>query len=256
VISPIDTFGLVLEPIGDYWPRLMIVSIYRQDSAYRAALINLTSMKIKLTYPKIPDTLDCPLKQCVAFEKYDGTNIHWVLNPKSGWVEFGTRRDRFPFDNKGITQFEQAHPELAGIENVWDINAKLEFFLLEHPQYSQAKQIIVFTEYLGSKSFAGLHLPGDPMHLVIIDVQVDDKILPPEEFIKEFGQFPIAQTIFKGKFTGQLFVDVRKGKYPVKEGVVVKGMVGDQVYMAKIKTEAYLQRLQSQFKDDWKNYWE
>ena len=74
---------------------------------------------------------------------------------------------------------------------------------------------------------------------------------------QEFGQIShCSQTLFKGKFTGQLFVDVRKGKYNVKEGVVVKGMVGDQVYMAKIKTEAYLQRLQSQFKNDWKNYWE
>jgi len=51
-------------------------------------------------------------------------------------------------------------------------------------------------------------------------------------------------------------VDARKGKFDVKEGIVVKGMVGGQVYMAKIKTEAYLERLRKDFKDDWKKYWE
>jgi hypothetical protein len=44
LVRSIKTLGLVLEPIGDYWPRLMIVSIDRQDSAYRAA-----SFEIHLT---------------------------------------------------------------------------------------------------------------------------------------------------------------------------------------------------------------
>jgi hypothetical protein len=213
-------------------------------------------MKIKLVYPKIPNTLDCPLKNCIAFSKEDGTNIHFVLHPKSGWIEFGTRRDRFPFNNDGINQFEQAHPELTGIENIWDQEAKLEFFLLDHPIYSAAQEIIVFAEYVGAKSFAGAHQPGDSMRLVIFDVQVDGKMLSPEEFIEEFEQFNIAKVLFKGKFTGQLFMDVRKGKYDVKEGVVVKGMVGDQVYMCKIKTEAYLKKIKESFSDNWKDYWE
>ena len=213
-------------------------------------------MKIKLAYPKIPDTLDCPLKQCVAFEKYDGTNIHFVLEPYAGWMDFGTRRDRFPLNNGGVNKFEQAHPELAGLDNFWDQDAKLEFFLMDHPKYSKAKEIIVFAEYFGAKSFAGSHQDDDAMKFVIIDVQVDGQILPPEEFIEEFGQFNIARVIFKGKFTGQLFVDVRKGKYDVKEGVVVKGMVDKKVYMAKIKTDTYLQRLKTQFKENWKEYWE
>jgi hypothetical protein len=73
-------------------------------------------MRVPLTYQKIPDTHNCPLKQCLVFEKYDGTNLHWVLNPKFGWIDYGTRRDRFPFNIAGGRKFEQAHPELSGVQ--------------------------------------------------------------------------------------------------------------------------------------------
>lgn len=215
-------------------------------------------MKIKLAYPKIPDTLNCPLKQCVAFEKYDGTNIHWVWKPNMGWLDFGTRRDRFPLNNGGVRQFEAAHPELAGLDQLWDQdpNNSLELSLWDHPSYNTAQEVIVFTEYFGPNSFAGQHKPGDKMQLVIFDVMVDGKVIPPEQMLEDFKKWTLAKVIFQGKFTGQLFVDVRKGKYPVKEGVVVKGVVGNEVYMAKIKTEAYMDKLKTQFKDNWKEYWE
>jgi hypothetical protein len=214
-------------------------------------------MKIKLAYPKIPDTLGCPLRQCVAFEKYDGTNIHWTFRPGEGWQEFGTRRDRFDINTSGIKSFEQAHPELAGLHTLWDQFNLLQDYLNQNSKYNTAKEIIVFTEYLGTHSFAGQHDPKDVIkQLVILDIQVDGKIIPPEQFVEDFKQFNIARVVFQGKFTGQLFVDVRKGKYDVKEGVVVKGLVGKEVYMAKIKTEAYLDRLKNQFKDNWKEYWE
>jgi hypothetical protein len=213
-------------------------------------------MKVKLAYPKIPDSLDCPLKQCVAFEKYDGTNIHWVWDPHGGFMSYGTRRDRFAITNGGVRQFEQAHPELAGLDKLWDQEGKLEFFLMDNPKYNTAKEIIIFTEYFGPNSFAGQHDPKDTKQLIIIDVQVDGKIIPPDQFVEDFKQFNIARIIFQGKFSGQLFVDIRKGKHDVKEGVVVKGTYSNQVYMAKIKTEAYLDRLKNEFKDNWKEYWE
>ena len=215
-------------------------------------------MKIKLAYPKIPDTLNCPLKQCVAFEKYDGTNIHWVWKPNMGWLDFGTRRDRFPLNNGGVRQFEQAHPELAGLDQLWDQdpNNSLELYMWDHPTYNTAQEVIVFTEYFGPNSFAGQHDPKDDKQLVIIDVMVDGKVIPPEQMLEDFKKWSLAKVIFKGKFSGQLFVDVRKGKFPVKEGVVVKGVVGKEVYMAKIKTEAYMDKLKTQFKDNWKEYWE
>jgi hypothetical protein len=211
-------------------------------------------VKVPLTYRKIPDAFNCPLRHCIAFEKYDGTNLHWVLTPQFGWIDYGTRRDRFPFNLEGTKKFEHAHPELAGVANLWDLGGKLETFLVA--TYPSANEVIVFTEYLGPNSFSGMHQPGDTMQLVIFDVQVDGALLPPEEFVNKFKDFNIARVVFKGKYSGQLFRDVRAGKYDVKEGVVVKGMVKDQIHMAKIKTRAYLGRLKELFGEDWQEYWE
>jgi len=223
-------------------------------------------MKIKLAYPKIPDTLDCPLKQCIAFEKLDGTNLHWVWNREKGWHAFGTRRDRFNLDEQGIASFNQAHP---GLEEAISLFRKSYEHLAEYPlkhKYGPISEstgdVILFTEFLGDKSFAGSHQKGDPKRLVLFDVMTDKGITPPDQFVIDFGQFDdipgyyIPQIVFSGKFSGQLFVDVRKNKFKVNEGVVVKGMFAGQVYMAKIKTTDYLERLKKEFKNDWKNYWE
>lgn len=212
-------------------------------------------MKIKLTYPKIPDALHCPLKSCYAFEKIDGTNIHWVWNSEFGFHDFGTRRDRFLNSDAGWVQFYQAHPELDGLKEVFrKIEPTLNDFLIQN--YYGTEEIIIFTEFYGANSFAGGHEPKDEKKLTLFDVQINGKMLPPDQFIKQFGPFGIPKVVFQGKFTGQLFVDVRNSKYPVQEGVVVKGMADGKVYMAKIKTNAYLQKLKDQFKNNWQEYWE
>ena len=49
----------------------------------------------------------------------------------------------------------------------------------------------------------------------------------------------------------------RTGRYGVAEGVICKGGVGgDDVWMVKIKTYAYLERLKQAFADRWEEYWE
>jgi hypothetical protein len=49
-------------------------------------------------------------EQCIAFEKYDGTNLHWVWEIELGWYAFGTRRRRFDLDEMGMAEFNAAHP--------------------------------------------------------------------------------------------------------------------------------------------------
>ena len=67
----------------------------------------------------------------------------------------------------------------------------------------------------------------------------------------------IPRIVFQGKFTGQFTEDVRRGRYGVAEGVVVKGgNGGDDVWMAKIKTIAYMEKLKQAFADGWEEYWE
>jgi hypothetical protein len=63
--------------------------------------------------------------------------------------------------------------------------------------------------------------------------------------------------VYEGKLTGTFTEDVRRGKYEVAEGVVCKGgSGGDDVWMVKIKTSAYLERLKQAFADRWEEYWE
>jgi RNA ligase len=217
-------------------------------------------VKIPLVYPKIPDTTGCPLKKCWVFEKYDGTNMHWDFK-KFEFVSFGTRRDTFPFTEEGFEAFAKAHPGLEEAPRVF--NKYLEDFLFE---YHSGMTATLFTEYLGPNSFAGQHKPGDPMHHIIIDIMKGNKFLSPDKFLEAFesdwaterGNHKLghAKCIFQGKYSGQLIEDIRNGKYPVNEGAVIKGVSDREVYMAKVKTNTYMEKLKEQFKDNWKDYWE
>lgn len=211
-------------------------------------------MKIPLAYPKIPDGTNCPIKQCIAFEKLDGTNLHWTWNHFDGWVSFGTRRDQFALTDDGIKEFNQAHPGLDGAS--WLFYMEISPGLSEAFHVIQAKEVVLFTEWWGKKSFAGQHETGDVMFLTPFDIEIDGKMLPPVSFINMFSNYAIPKIVYRGKYTGQFVEDVRNGKYPVTEGVVVKGMVKDQVYMTKVKTKTYMEKLKLQFKDKWKDYWE
>ena len=214
--------------------------------------------RVKLVYPKIPDSKNCPLKRCIAFEKYDGTNLHWVWEVELGWYAFGTRRDRFDLDDMGIADFNAAHP---GLEEATDIFRKdfahsLETLFRNNPQYNYP-EITVFTEFLGTNSFAGMHKKDDVKQLILFDVQAGKGIISPEQFIRDFSEFNIARVVYRGKLTGKFIDDVREGKYGVDEGVVCKGgSTADELWMVKIKTYAYMTKLQQAFKDDWENYWE
>lgn len=216
-------------------------------------------MKIPLVYPKIPDGTNCPLKQCAVYEKYDGTNLHWVWTPEFGWTDFGTRRNRFSLDSKGIAEFEVEHPSLREAPVIF-----LRAFssIVNNPPH----KIILFTEFLGENSFAGNHLYSDKKRLILFDAMVNGKMLEPKQFSDAFAtynppeefddEFDVPRIIYTGKYTGQLVEDVRRGKYPVNEGVVIKGVVDGQVYMTKVKTNAYMNKLKLQFKDNWQDYWE
>ena len=211
-------------------------------------------MKIPLVYPKIPSPVDCPLKQCIVFEKLDGTNLHWVWQNK--WESFGTRRESYSYDEVGFTEFADKHKLYGAAYYFGEVYAdKLEEFFLSKDEYRNSR-VVIFTEFFGSNSFAGQHQPTEQKKLLLFDVEVDGRILLPADFLSDFSRFPIAKFLYKGKYSGQLVEDIRNGKYPVKEGAVIKGVLDDQVYMCKVKTNAYLDKLKSEFGDRWEEYGE
>jgi RNA ligase-like protein len=213
---------------------------------------------IRLAYPKIPGSKNCPAGRCVAFEKYDGTNLHWVWERGFGWISFGTRRDSFSFDDRGAAEFAGAHPGLDEAPRVFarELAPALEEIFNTHPGYA-APELTVFTEFFGPRSFAGMHRPDDPKELVLFDVQTPEGIVGPERFVRDFAGLKTARVVYRGKLTGRFAEDVREGKYGVGEGVVCKGGAGGaDLWMVKIKTYAYLEKLRQAFKDRWEDYWE
>lgn len=218
-------------------------------------------MKIDLVYPKIPSPINCPLKRFYAYEKLDGTNTAFYWNKTNHWYAFGTRRDRFPLTTAGIKEFNQAHPGLEEVVPSFldcgkhtSVAVSLDNLFISK-SYSE---LIIFTEFLGEKSFAGQHQKDDHKDHYLIDIMIDGKIISPEqlECLFQVRRSFMPRLIYKGKFTGAFVEKVRQGHYKVGEGVVCKGIVNGKVYMCKIKTDAYLKRLKEEFKDEWKNYWE
>src|SRR3954447_15838286 len=112
-----------------------------------------------LHYPKIPGSRNAPEGRCIAFEKYDGTNLHWEWDRDFGWHSFGTRRDEFNLTEEGIELFRQAHPNLGRCVEVFraSLAEGIDRVLREHPGYGDVQGVKVFTEFLGPNSFAGLH---------------------------------------------------------------------------------------------------
>ena len=205
----------------------------------------------------MPGSGDAPLSHCVAFEKYDGTNLHWVWDADLGWYGFGTRRDRFDLDDSGIAAFAAAHVGLEDAPMIFlqELAEPLTDVLREH-NYYDSTEIIAFSEFIGPNSFAGRHRDDDPKQLVLFDIETSAGFLHPETFIDHFSDLPIARVVYRGKLTGKFTHDVREGHYDVAEGVVCKGGDEESIWMVKIKTNAYMERLKEAFASDWENYWE
>lgn len=75
----------------------------------------------------------------------------------------------------------------------------------------------------------------------------------PQEFIKLFsGKVEIPRVIYTGNLSDQFINDVRENKYDVFEGVICKGTERSgayrgNVWMAKIKTKAYFDKLYAKY---------
>ena len=214
--------------------------------------------RVSLAYPKIPGSAAAPLERCVAFEKYDGTNLHWVWERELGWYAFGMRRNRYDLDETGIAEFNANHPGLPDAVEIFrrDLAEPLEQIFVSDTNYA-SPEITVFTEYLGPNSFAGLHNKNEQKQLVLFDVQTGSGMVLPEQFVSDFSGIGIARVVYRGKLTGKFATDIREGRYDVTEGVVCKGgTTSDTLWMVKIKTNAYMLRLKEAFQDDWESYWE
>lgn len=199
-------------------------------------------------YPSIPGSAKAPKDQCIAFYKYDGSNLRFEWQRKKGWCKFGTRHRLFD-------QTDEVFGEAISLFNE-TVAPKVDPILRK--EYRDAQEITAYCEFFGKESFAGQHKPNDPKQLKLFDVNILKRgLVLPREFVKLFGKLDIAaEVVYEGNLNEQFIKDVKEGKYNVWEGVVCKGGTKHDLWMCKIKTNAYLQKLKEVYADKWESYWE
>lgn len=181
-------------------------------------------------FPKLPT--------CLAWEKLDGSNLRFEYKNKK-WDKYGTRHQLFDESDiifgMAIKIFQESLQD-----NITEIliNKKIQ-------------HAVVFCEYYGPKSFAGVHSEEDikknQMKLVPFDLYIYKQgILPTRNFLKLFKNIEIPRIVYEGNFNKEFVNDVENGQYDVFEGVVAKGGTSSKnMWSRKIKTITYLKKLKS-----------
>jgi hypothetical protein len=200
----------------------------------------------EFTYPAIEGPtfafLNAP---CVAFQKYDGSNLRFFWDQKRGWYSTGTRYRWFkavtPMFGPAVAMF-QRHYARGIIET-----------LRRFKEYRGVTELVAFCEFFGPTTFSGLHREDDPKQIVLFDIYLPGRgFVLPKDFLAHFGHLSIARVIYEGAFTRSFIADIQAGKYPVTEGVVAKGVharrqrkgkAEQEVWMAKVKTRTWLEEL-------------
>jgi len=191
-------------------------------------------------YPSIIGPNKAPREHCIAFYKYDGSNLRVEWTKKRGFYKFGSRHvliDESSALGNAITVFKERYAEA------------LEKTFRDNKLFRDALNITIFGEYFGENSFAGQHEETDKKEVIIFDVNIHKKgLLSPREFIKTFGHLKIPTVVYEGNFNESFIQDVKDGKYPVQEGVVAKGTFSNRrpphnLWMAKCKTKWWMDKL-------------
>lgn len=192
-------------------------------------------------YPSISRSVGQDFQEFDAhcFDKCDGSNLRFEFNRKRGWYKFGTR----------TRLFDQSDQIFGESINLFRRVLAEPLERIVHEQRWQ--HLIVFTEFGGEKSFAGLHEPGDPKNLTLFDAAAEKKgLIGPVDFRKLFED-KVATPKYLGhaKWTRGFVERVRNG---LLEGVTFEGVVGKggsrhELIMAKAKTQAWVDKVFSRY---------
>lgn len=170
-----------------------------------------------------------------AFDKLDGSNIRCEWNRKRGWYKFGTRNN----------MIDEKNPQFGEAITIFLEKYGDDLPTIFRKCYSNVESFVVFCEYFGDNSFAGLHF-DEPKDVVLFDVNAYKRgFISPKEFIQNFGGLDIPELIYKGEYNADLIESVRNNSFNLKEGVVCKGVHQGEVWMSKIKTIEWLERVKN-----------
>lgn len=194
------------------------------------------------TYVSISGPKKAPRSHCLAFYKYDGSNLRFEWSKKRGFYKFGTRKRLFDETDEEYGRAIQLFHET--------FEDKIQKAILDIPEYAQVDNFIAFCEFYGPDSFSGKHNFDGPLELSLIDVAIHKKgFMLPEEFRDAFEGLKAAPVVYEGEFNSEFINDVREGKYDLFEGVVAKGLYQKgkkktqphhNIWMAKVKLKCGL----------------
>lgn len=212
------------------------------------------------TYWSIEGPAKAPHKPCYGFVKYDGSNLRSEWSKKRGWYKFGTRKcminETDEIFGRSVELFKNKYGD--DLEKVFKTN-KI---------FNGVQNVVVFFEFFGTKSFAGMHFPEETQwDVVLFDINLHKKgMLGPKEFLDTVGHLKVAELVFQGNLGEELIQNVKNGildcssKYDIKteipEGIVCKGGKGHDLWACKIKTNAYKEELKKRYEHDWMKHWD
>ena len=196
------------------------------------------------TYPSIDKAIR-PGIAIYAFDKLDGSNMRAEWRRKQGFYKFGRREGLLDDTNPILRRAEPLFMEKYS-EDLGRIFADQRW-----------EQVVVFSEFWGPRSFAGIHHPDDEQTVTMFDVSVYKKgMMEPAPYLKLFdGKVDIARCLYRGNANADFVEAVQTGTLEgmAFEGVVCKGAWDRKAgmpLMFKVKNRAWLERLKKHCGDD------
>lgn len=190
-------------------------------------------------YPSIPRSNGQSFEEipgAYIFDKLDGSSMRSEWNKKQGWYKHGKRHGLIDDSNPHLVQvpalFERTFAEPL---------AKLA-------RDSRWQTLIVFYEFWGEKSIAGLHYESDPKKLTLFDAVPDKKgFMAPGDFRVSFEDVVQCATFLGIHNFTRGFVDrVRTSEFHgfTFEGVVAKAGSKHKIVRGKAKSQCWVDRVQ------------
>jgi hypothetical protein len=178
----------------------------------------------------------------VAFDKLDGSNLRFEYSHKRGFYKFGTRKQMI--DEKSDFGF--------AINLFMEKYSKPLTEIFKSKEYRNILSFVCYAELVGTKSAFGQHeFSNDIFDVVLFDVdQYKKGIIPPKQFVKDFGHTGIPRIIYEGNLNKEFVERVKANEFNLSEGVICKGITTTKkgkpdLYYCKIKTNDWFERLRT-----------
>lgn len=144
-----------------------------------------------IEYPSMQNSSKAPRKECMVFEKLDGSNFRAKWTEKKGFTTFGTR-----------TQLVDETTEYWGqVVALFRNTLEESLSKILEKECRNKRDAIVFGEFFGENSFAGRH-EDEPHKVVPFDILIGHKqrkFVRPQDFVKLLdGKVEIPRVISGG----------------------------------------------------------